>query len=607
MDIFSYPRPDFRREQTVLIEQGWTISFDDDDCGIGERWYLEKAFQQDICVPFAYQSSRSGIQDHAYHPILWYATTFMLSDSLSADDIHLCFGAVDYRATVWVNGIRVGEHVGGYTPFRFSVGHLLCRHTPNTVVLRVEDRFDCGQPRGKQYWKLQNEMCWYQASSGIWQSVWLEGAGKCSIEQALFTPDIDRRLAELDLMLGGNPDFDLAVWELEVALTYHNESNSPGSFSMDWRYNRSDDETRPMAVYQFRLWRDTTRLALSFDEKDHIKDIHYWWPDSPNLYHASLTLKRDGSICDKVDTYFGMRKIEISGGQVLLNHQPLFQRLVLDQGYWEGTHLTPPDSAALRADIESAKRMGFNGARKHQKIEDPRYYYWADVLGFLVWGELPSAYDFNRRSQDALMRDMRAFILRDYNHPSIISWIPLNESWGVRNIFADKCQQDFAAALFYQIKALDPTRLIGNNDGWEQVIQTDFYGIHDYTPLGELLAPAYADKPALLAGAAQKRMCCAQGHPPQAEKPVFISEYGGIAMEDHTNNSWGYFGKVRDEAEFLARYEAITHAFLKLPWVWGLCYTQLTDVYQEKNGLMTMDRTYKVDPDKLYALNTARP
>lgn len=601
METSLHPRPDFSRNNWEILNGYWNFCFDDKDVGMKEQWFSAPDFNLTINVPFSYQSERSGIKDKGIHSILWYSTAFNLSDSIQMPDIHLCFGAVDYHADVWVNGIYVGGHTGGYTPFRFYIGDLLHMVGENTVTVRVEDKAEPSQPRGKQYWKPQNEMCWYQPSSGIWQSVWLEGAGKTYIKQALITPDIDRRCAELELATEGLETG--TDYELQITLTYENECKTPGSFSNDWRYNMEEGSHCPVGEYHFTLNRKRTKFVLSFDEKDYIKDIHFWWPHAPNLYGADLKLIKNGSeIVDQVHTYFGMRKVEIKNNQILLNHQPLYQKLVLDQGYWSETHLTPPDGDALKADIEAAQKMGFNGARKHQKIEDPRYYYWADMLGFLVWGELPSAYHFDRDEQSALMSDMKEFVERDYNHPCIIAWVPLNESWGVRNIYCDKAQQNFAAALYYQIKFLDSTRFVGNNDGWEQVMQTDFYGIHDYTPVEDRLTPAYESPQKLLAGTAQTRACCAEGHPGQ-EKPILITEYGGIAFNDQSSDSWGYFGKVQNEEEFLARYENITRAFQKIPYIQGYCYTQLTDVYQEKNGLMTMNRQYKVDPELIRSIN----
>lgn len=598
----THPNPIFRRSNWISLDGMWKFCFDDNDVGRNESWFLNPNFDQTIEVPYAYQSPRSTVEDKTYHPILWYSKTFMLYDSIQPGAVHLCFGAVDYRTEVWVNGVFLGAHTGGYTPFRFPIHSLIKQKEANTITVRVEDFSDPGQPRGKQYWKDSNEMCWYQPSSGIWQPVWLEEAGDIYLKEALITPDIDRRCAELELCVEGISPGKEKDYEVQAVLTYQNETKMPGSFSMDPQYRPSQASDEPVATFRYSLARKRSRFILSFDEKDYIKDIHFWWPHAPNLYGVELKLLKNGQMIDCVQTYFGMRKIEIQGTQILLNNQPFYQKLVLDQGYWPDTHLTPSSTEALRADIEAAKRLGFNGARKHQKIEDPRYYYWADVLGFVVWGELPSAYNFTREEQSALMSDMEEFITRDYNHPCIITWIPLNESWGVRNIYSNVKQQNFAAALYHQIKALDDTRLIGNNDGWEQVSQTDFYGIHDYTPVGERLSPAYQDPETLLASCAQNRMCCATGHPP-LQKPVLITEYGGIAFDDSSNDSWGYFGKVRDEEEYIARYRNITQAFRRLAYVQGYCYTQLTDVYQEKNGLMTMDRQFKIDPEIICAIN----
>jgi beta-galactosidase/beta-glucuronidase len=298
-----------------------------------------------------------------------------------------------------------------------------------------------------------------------------------------------------------------------------------------------------------------------------------------------------------------MRKISVQGDMILLNNRVYYQRLILDQGYWKESLLTPPSDEAIRKDIEYTKRMGFNGARKHQKIEDPRYYYWADKLGLLVWGEVPSAYDFNDEEVDNLLYETKEFIKRDYNHPCIVTWVPLNESWGVRNIYSDQRQQEFAIALYFTIRSLDQTRLISTNDGWEQ-IYGDICAVHDYMASGEGFLVKYEDRDAILSKSAGSRMIYCEGEEYDGQ-PVLITEYGGIAMETE-EEGWGYNGKVKDEKEFLRRYESITKAIMNTPYIRGYCYTQLTDVFQEINGLLTMDRRFKVNPEEIRRINQNR-
>jgi beta-galactosidase/beta-glucuronidase len=264
--------------------------------------------------------------------------------------------------------------------------------------------------------------------------------------------------------------------------------------------------------------------------------------------------------------------------------------------------LTAPSDEAIRFDIEMTKNMGFNGARKHQKFEDPRYYYWADKLGLLLWGEMPSAYNFNAEEIENMTSEWVDFINRDYNHPSIVTWVPLNESWGVRSIYIDKNQQNFAKGLYYLTKGLDSTRLVSTNDGWE-LVDADICAIHDYVAQGEDLYKAYSDKEKLLSGEKRGRPLYAQGTKYDGQ-PVLLTEYGGIAFISNEKENWGYGGGVKDETTFFERYSGLTEAIRSLPYMRGYCYTQLTDVMQEINGLMTADRKLKVNIDKVRVVNS---
>lgn len=603
-EIHEFPRPDFRRGAFQLLDGTFDFCFDDENVGLSEQWYNNPVFDQKIEVPFCYQCEASTIGTTAYHPIVWYAKRFSLDEILTGSTTLLHFGAVDYRTTVWINGLQIGTHEGGYTPFHFDISTALAQEEEHLLVVRVEDYFDCTQPRGKQYWKEYNEMCWYQGSTGIWQSVWLESAQGAWLTHLGCTPDIDTSTVTVAYEIEGPRTLTRGTrYTLSFALRHEHLVRDPSSYSMDPSYKVNQGE-RPEYFTTITVDEIQGRLTLAVPIPDKIKNTHWWSPETPNLIGLTVTLLDGDEPVDSVDTYFGMRKVEIKNGEVLLNHQPLTQTLVLDQGYWDDTFLTPPSSLALRKDIELAIKMGFNGARKHQKIEHPHFYYWADVLGFLVWGELPSAYHFSDTSMQALRRDMQAFIRRDYNHPSIITWVPLNESWGVRDIVIDTRQQAFAASLYWMIKGLDPTRLVIANDGWEMVNESDFYGIHDYSPTKESLNPAYfISAEAVMRTAVQKKRLLVDGIEVQ-EKPLLITEYGGIAFEDKSQESWGYFGKVGSEEEFLARFEAITEAFTSLPYCIGVCYTQLTDVFQEKNGLLDMKRNPKIALTKIRAILT---
>ncbi|MGB4405476.1 MAG: sugar-binding domain-containing protein [Sphaerochaeta sp.] len=545
----------------------WNFAFDDEDCGTSKQWYLHGKFNTIILVPFVYQSKKSQIHDTTYHPVQWYSRKFSITSSESGAKQHLCFGAVDFRADIWINGQYVGNHSGGYTPFSFEITDFLLSGEDNLLVVRSEDRNDCNQPRGKQYWKESNDRCWYTPSSGIWQTVWIEERPIVHIKSLQISPDIDKSSVSIQVILNKMPMFPA---ECTINITKGKQFIQKTSFSMQ-------EQSR--------------QITISIAEDDYIDEIHYWSPESPSLYDVEISLEYEKAI-DHVQSYFGMRKIEIQNGYILLNNKPLYQRLILDQAYWDDTLLTAPDDEAFINDIELMKNMGFNGVRLHQKIEDPRFYYWADKLGLLVWAEMPSTYSFNSVATWNIINELRSFIERDRNHPSIICWVPLNESWGIRNIFANADQQRFAVAIYHLIKMLDPSRIVDTNDGWEQVT-SDICGIHDYISDGESFAHIWKDLDTMLKGTAQGRMIYASDFSYQ-EQPILVTEFGGIAFSaDIGGNNWGYADSVDNETQFLIRLKNLISAIREKREIKGFCYTQLTDIMQEVNGLLTIDRKPK--------------
>ena len=575
----EHPRPDFQRENWLNLNGEWQFAFDGDELGLGQAWYRPGyALPEKITVPFCYQSKLSGLHDKRLCPVVWYKRTFALPEGMWWDRrVFLRFGAVDYRCQVYINGERAGEHVGGYTPFGFDITPLL-REGENELCVRVEDAPDCTQPRGKQYWKEGWMGCWYTPTTGIWQTVYLEAVGERFVTDAHITPDVDAGTAEFKLTLDAIPAKPLLA-EIEI---FH-EGNLVRSLRT--------------SVTQ-RL----TGVSVNMVDGNHLEGFHLWSPEHPHLYDVRVRLLDGVTELDEFFTYFGMRKVEVKDGWVLLNNQPLYQRLVLDQGYWPESLITPPSDEAIVADIEWTKKFGYNGARKHQKLEDPRYYYWADKLGLIVWGEVPSAYEFSGESVKNLADTLEGFIRRDYNHPSILCWVPLNESWGVTRIYKDKRMQAAARMLYHQAKALDSTRLVSVNDGWEQV-ETDIFGLHDYAADGKTIAHHFADREEVCLHTNDWRMACADGFTPTGKEAFLVTEYGGIAFQDGAGaDTWGYHDKVADEEAFFARYKDVTDAVRAIPYSQGYCYTQLTDVEQETNGLLTPDRKPKIDPDRFRTL-----
>ena len=577
----EFPRPDFERQTWLNLNGSWDFAYDDENVGVAQRWFEDPVrtgrLNKSIVVPFCYQSEASGLSDTGMHEVLWYSRTFELTEAFLQRRVLLKFGAVDYEARVWVNGREIGVHCGGNTPFAFDITDAL-ESQSNTVTLRVEDRFDCSQPRGKQIWKQEPEACWYWATSGIWQTVWLEAVGSAWLEGVRFTADLPLNAVRLEVRLAGSRAGTPRL-SLRIAVRF---------------------ETQLVCETEVALTPNVTQVLLDLKHGQFYDSVKLWSPQTPNLYDVEFVLVAEGRETDRVKSYFGLRTIEVAGDLILLNGSPLRQKLVLDQGYWPESLMTAPDDAALIRDIELARAMGFNGARKHQKVEDPRYYYHADRLGFLVWGELPSTYDFSSVSMGNLLGEMTDFINRDYNHPSLVTWVTLNESWGTPQIRTQEAQQRFSLGLYYLVKATDPTRLVSSNDGWEQTI-TDLCAIHDYEPDGARFVEKTRDLSTALSGSFAGRMIYAQGYGYRGE-PILISEFGGIGFRDERASHWGYFGPVENQDQFFQRLSGLLEAFRQLPWIRGYCYTQLTDVFQEVNGLLTMNREPKVPLETLKAL-----
>ncbi|MGG6311894.1 glycoside hydrolase family 2 protein [Paenibacillus macerans] len=566
----EYPRPQFVRDAWMSLNGEW--DFDFDDAGIGERdaWYEGEGhdFSRKINVPFCYQSRLSGIGDPAVHDQVWYRKAFCVPQQYKAGRLLLHFGAVDYEAKVWVNGKLVVTHEGGHTPFCAEITDVLAEGE-NTIVVKATDYSrDVSLPRGKQYWEDQSAGIFYTRTTGIWQSVWLEPVPETHIERIRLIPDIDKNDIGLEVFLSGHRP--AAKASIKAVITFGGEFVAEDCFSLN---------------------HESARRRIHLDDfNDH--GLGRWWtPEKPNLYDLELTLLVDGVAVDNAKSYFGMRKISIEAGKLLLNNRSYYMKMVLDQGYFPEGLLTAPSDDDLRRDVELTKEMGFNGARKHQKIEDPRYMYWADRLGLLVWGEMANAYHFTEPYVARVTREWIQAVERDFNHPCIVAWVPLNESWGVTNIMVDKQQQQHALSLYHLTKSLDPTRPVISNDGWE-LVTTDLVTIHDYEWRREVLAERYAAIDTALSAQPGNRMILVPGFPYEGQ-PILVTEFGGISYKVNEWEGWGYSGAVNEE-DFALRLQNVIVPMLQSPVVQGFCYTQFTDVEQEINGLLTYDRQPKI-------------
>lgn len=570
----EYPRPQFVREQWLNLNGEWEFAFDDAETGEKDGWHEgDREFPARIIVPFCYQSELSGIADTAFHDTVWYRRSFALPADYAGKRIVLHFGAVDYECRVWVNGKFVLAHEGGHTPFQADVTEALQDGENIIVVKAVDYSKDVTLPRGKQFWEEKSAGIFYTRTTGIWQSVWLEPVAQTHIGRVRLTPDIDHNQLKLQAFVAGlQPGAHVA---LRATVSFDGEIVSEDTF----RVTR-EAETRIIGLHDFN---------------DH--GLGRWWtPERPNLYDLRLTLLVNGEESDRVESYFGMRKISIEDGVVLLNNRPYEMRLVLDQGYFPQGLLTAPSDDALKYDIELTKEMGFNGARKHQKIEDPRYLYWADRLGLLVWGEMANAYHFSESYVGRVTREWIEAVERDYNHPCLVAWVPINESWGVVNILVDEQQRQHALAMYHMTKSLDPTRPVISNDGWE-LVKTDLVTIHDYEWRREVLTDRYSSIDNALAARPGNRWILVPGFPYEGQ-PLLVTEFGGISFQKGDWEGWGYSG-AKDEADFEERLRNVVEPLREAPLVQGFCYTQLTDVEQEINGLLTYDRLPKLPLEQI--------
>lgn len=582
-----YPQAQLRRSDWTDLRGLWDFAFDDEDRGIQEDWLrCAEAFNRKILVPFPPESAASGIQERGYHPVVWYRRGFNVPVAGRTPRLQLNFGAVDYEAQVWVNGHFVGRHEGGHTPFSFDIAACLSPDLEQFIVVRVhDDPLDLTQPRGKQYWGPEPANIWYHRTTGIWQPVWLEPLGEASVEWVRWTTNPERFAVQMRLRVGGRTVRSKAV-RLRLSL-----------------------RGQPLIEDIYALDGAILEREVVLPRCLHSADAVCWAPHHPHLIDASIELlEADESVLDKVESYFGLRRIEVVDGRLLLNGVPLFLRLILAQNYWPQSHLAPPSDEAIRREVELVKELGFNGVRIHQKIEDPRFLYWCDRLGVLVWGEAANAYQFDELAAERLCREWAAAVRRDYNHPCIITWVPLNESWGVPDLEHDPAQRAYVKALYYITKTLDPTRPAIGNDGWQNAVG-DIFGVHDYTTDPSKLTERYGSSEALrrtfeaIRPAYSRLLVDGQTF---EQQPVIVSEFGGLSIKSSLGESWYGYGTTNDAQELLVLYRSLIDALLDSTGIAGFCYTQLTDTEQETNGLLTAAREPKLDISAVRAI-TSRP
>jgi hypothetical protein len=565
----EHPRPDLFRENWMTLNGQW--QFENDKAADGESRGLTygKDLNSKIIVPFCPESKLSGLglatTEHMKN--VWYRRTFTVPPAMKGKRVRIHFGGVDYRAWVYINGQLAGTHIGENVAFNLDITKLL-KDGSNEVVVKVLDDIWSGlQPSGKQSENDQSGGCFYTRTTGIWQPVWLEAVGSSFVETISVVADPDNSRVMIEAKLNGQ-DKDLTLKAEAFA---------------DGKPAGSDTTPGP--------WQN--RLVLNLEPKK------LWEPGSPFLYDLKLTLYRGKEKIDELKSYFGLRKIVIEGRKILINGKPVFQRLILDQGFYPEGLWTAPTDEALRKDIEMPMACGYNGARLHQKVFEPRFLYWADKLGYMVWGEYPNAgYGNQREGFSAVVNEWTEILLRDRSHPSIVGWCAFNENF--------EATGELQQMIWNITKAIDPTRPALEASGWMHTLPNpEVRDMHDYTDNPEHLRKRWLD---YFSAPPEGPYPPARYYNPsssQADRgvPFMISEIGGIGWA--TEGGWSYGEGPKTLDEFYARYKGTIDAMLNNPNLFGFCYTQLTDIEQERNGLFFYDRKPKFDAKKLHEI-TAR-
>lgn len=587
----SYPRPMLVRDRWTSLDGAWDFAYDDADEGLATRWFAAVTtdatgpFDRQIEVPYPPESPASGVGERGFHPVAWYRRRLTVELPEPVGDggrILLHFGAVDYRAQVWFDGQLVATHVGGQTPFTADVTDALDPDAgAHVVVVRAEDDpADLDQPRGKQDWREKPHGIWYDRTTGIWQSVWLETVGVNHLVDIAWTPELSTGVVHGELTLASTPVRPL---RLELTLTVEGEVLAEQSVLVRARSTDVD-----VVIPALRNGQERARLL--------------WTPEHPVLVDVDVVLREcdTGVVVDTVGSYLGLRSAAVGSGSFLLNEAPYYVRSVLDQGFRPDTHLASTGSDQLRAEVELIKAMGFNAVRTHQKAEDPRFLYWTDRLGLLVWGETAAAYAFSPTAVELLTAEWMELVRRDRSHPSVVTWVPMNESWGVQDIAANAAQQRYSIALANLTRALDPSRPVISNDGWEHV-DSDILGLHDYTTDPEAFRARWATRQSVLdvvlsAYGPQGRRPIVTDAQKEAflagRAPLMVTEFGGVSLSDD-KGAWGY-EHVGSDSEYAGLLLQLFEALRSSTEVVGFCYTQFMDTGQETNGLLYADGTPKI-------------
>lgn len=563
----EYPRPQFERADWVNLNGTWTYEFDKGRSGMDRRLYESKGFDSEITVPFCPESRLSGVAHLDFIPAMWYHRKIQIPADWKDRNVMLNFGGVDYFCAVYVDGKIAGRHWGGSSSFGFDITPFVADGGQHDLVVRVEDDVRSGnQTAGKQCGNFYSGGCHYTRTTGIWQTVWMEPVAKNGLTSVYVVPDLDNRRFSVE------PDYRCVEEGMKIEVNIYDGSKTVASATAPAHYKQ--------------------RIDLP------VKSVKTWSPENPFLYDVEYKIiDSRGKTVDRVRSYAGMRKVHVEGDKLFLNNEPYFLRLVLDQGFYPEGIWTAPSDADLRRDIELSMAAGFNGARLHQKAFEERFHYWADKLGYLTWGETASwgANTNNIEAARNFMPEWQSLVVRDRNHPSILAWTPFNETWERPNDHEQAMQHDRLLNDVYTLTRSLDYRPVNETSGNYHVI-TDLWTVHNYEQDPAKLAEYFKIK---------------DGRYPQldpnkevsyAGQPFLIDEYGGIKWvvgEQFADNSWGYGDGPKSVDELYDRLERLTAVILDVPYVSGYCYTQLTDVEQEQNGIYNYDRTSKFDMDRI--------
>lgn len=590
----EYPRPQFERNAWINLNGEWTYSFDFGGSGLEREWFKSTGFDQKIIVPFCPESKLSGVEYKDFINHMWYHRTISIPQDWANKQVLLNFGAVYYKSEIYIDGVFAARHFGGTSSFQVDITpYVKAGQTHNLVVYVESDVRSTHQPSGKQNLQFASYGCNYTRTTGIWQTVWMEAVHPEGLQSVQMIPDIDQQ-------------------QLIIRPRFYKELG--GKLEVTLKDNGKVVSKETVAANSL----STVILP--------VKKMKTWSPENPFLYDVELrVIDKAGNVVDEVKSYAGMRKVHIEGKKIYLNNQPYYQRLVLDQGFYPDGIWTAPSDEALKKDIQLSMEVGFNGARLHQKVFEERFYYWADKLGYLTWGEASSwGMDCNDiETARNFITEWTEIVERDRNHPSILIWTPTNEEFWPDRVQYPRLMQD----LYKLTKAIDPTRPFHGTSGGSH-IATDIWTVHNYeqdpAKLKDLL---YNDGKLMEAPKWEIQLMpknigynglkyTDQYTFPQYkhDMPYLIDEFGGIKwnpsqqMESAQNTSWGYGEPPHSLEEFYARLEGLVNTVLSLSdHVWGYCYTQLTDVEQEQNGIYYYDRSPKFDMKRIHAIFSKNP